>query len=609
MKPINSYRAVETVFSMFNSATLLRAILLISLACQIQYPNTHAQPYRVGEVTQNFTLPERSTGESINLRDYEGSIVVLAFFTQWCSVCRSDVQNLETEVHNFYRDQSGNASGVPVQVISVNLEPDDPALTDAFISEANLNRVADDFSFEAWRLYNTVGNIPLFVIINGVAKSANHRQWEVIHSEVGYPGAPAIRAIVDQVAAPGEFEPRVNPFANLAADGAGWKTSDWFGRFNDSRFPWVFHEDQEWIYVARRSTSSSFYFHDSVLGWLYTDESIYPNIFSFTRNVWLGYDPASNNPREFFDFTVNGWIPFETSREASPRTVNGFEFINATIPIDKIFRGGPPRDGIPAILDPKFVTQAVAASYMEADDVVLSVTHEGETRAYPFRILNWHEVVNDQIGDFHFAATYCPLCGTALAFNRTINGRILTFGVSGLLYLDNVLMYDHQTESLWSQLFLRSVTGTQTETPLEFVISEQMLYKKWLEKYPDGVVLSTDTGQNRNYSIDPYASYFASPGPLFPVGDIRNDLGAKDWIYGIEVEGKALALVRDELPSGEQIQHEFNGQTLSIFYDEPVQNILVRNAATDEIISGTWSFWFAWQAFFNDSALWPLPTP
>lgn len=607
MKPANSTTAVETAFSMFNSATLLRAILLISLGSQIQSPLTNAQPYRIGEVTQNFTISERSTGESINLRDYEGSVVVLVFFTQWCAPCRSAVEDLEADIHKFYGERGGNANGVPVQVVSINLDEDDPDLTDALAREADLNLVADDFSFDAWQLYNSVGNIPLLVVINGVASSPSHRLWEVIHAEVGNSDISAAREFIDQVAAPSDPEPYLNPFANLPADKAGWKTSEWFGRLNDSRFPWIFQEDQEWIYVARRSTSSSFYFHDPVLGWLYTDESLYPKIFSFQRNVWLSYNPATNSPREFFDFTVNDWIPFETSREARPRTVNGFEFTNAVIPVNQIFRGGPPRDGIPAILDPKFVTPAIAASYMETDDVVLSVTHDGETRAYPFRILNWHEVVNDQIGEVHFAATYCPLCGTALAFNRTVNGRILTFGVSGLLYLDNVLMYDHQSESLWSQLFLKSVTGPQSETPLEFIISEQMLYRKWLEKYPNGVVLSTDTGHNRNYSVDAYASYFASPGLLFPVGDIRNELNPKDWIYGIQVNGEAIAFVRDKLVSGEQLEHEFNGQTLSIFYDEPAQNITVRNAATNEIIPGSWSFWFAWQAFFKDSALWPLP--
>lgn len=590
-----------------NFSIRLRAFLLISLVWQIHAPLIHAQPYNVGEVTQNFKLPNRRTGEPINLRDFDGSVVILGYFAHWCLSCRTAIEDIEANVYKFYRNQKGNANGVTVEFIAINLEPASSEITDAFSSEADLNLIADDFSLASWGFYNTAGNIPLFVIINGAANSSSHRQWEILYKDTAYPGAAALRKIVDQVAVPAEAELRHNPFADLAADNAGWKSSDWFGRFNDSRFPWIFHENHEWIYMARRSSTSSFYFYDTVMGWLYTDKTVYPKIFSFLRNVWLRYDPATSDPRRFFDFTVNGWVPFGTSREARPGTLNGFEFANAVIPVNQIFRGGPPRDGIPAILDPKFVTPQIAASYMAENDVVLSVTQNGETRAYPFRILNWHEVVNDQIGDLHFAATYCPLCGTALAFNRTINGRILTFGVSGLLYLDNVMMYDHQTESLWSQLFLKSVTGPQSETPLEFVSSEQMLYKKWLEKYPKGVVLSTDTGHNRNYSIDPYTSYFASPGLLFPVGDIRNELNPKDWVYGVLVDGKAIAFVRDRLASGELLEHEFNGQTLSIIYDEPAQNITIRNVATGESIPGTWSFWFAWQAFYNESDLWPLP--
>ena len=315
-------------------------------------------------------------------------------------------------------------------------------------------------------------------------------------------------------------------------------------------------------------------------------------------------DPLSSDTREFFDQSAGEWLSFPTENEAQPGGRNGFQYTNALIPISEIRSGGPPRDGIPALSNPSFVTQFEAASYMKDDDVVISVTHDNETRAYPFRILNWHEIVNDQIGDLHFAATYCPLCGTAIVFNRTVNDRILSFGVSGLLYLDNVLMYDHQTESLWSQLFLQSVTGSQFGTPLPFVPSAQMLYKSWREKFPEGKVLSDDTGHNRNYNVDPYADYFQNPDPLFPVGDIRNDLETKAWVYGVLVDDFPIGFARDKLPSGQAFELTVNGSQITILYDESSQNIQVTDTETGQPLTGLWSFWFAWQAFHPETDLW-----
>lgn len=149
----------------------------------------------------------------------------------------------------------------------------------------------------------------------------------------------------------------------------------------------------------------------------------------------------------------------------------GFDLGNATIPLKDIKDGGLRRDGIPAIDSPEFLG-IEEAKYLKEQNLVISVSHHGETRAYPIRILNYHEIVNDTIGDLSFSVTYCPLCGTGMVFNREIEGEVTTLGVSGLLFQSDVLLYDRASESLWSQLQMRSISGSRVGKQLEWLASE-----------------------------------------------------------------------------------------------------------------------------------------
>lgn len=130
----------------------------------------------------------------------------------------------------------------------------------------------------------------------------------------------------------------------------------------------------------------------------------------------------------------------------------------ATIPTDQIISGGPPKDGIPALTYPKHEASNAASAWLKDDDLVLGITVNGEARAYPIRIMNWHEIVNDRIGSTSVVITYCPLCGSGVAFET--HDR---FGVSGLLYQSDVLLYDHKTESLWSQLMHQPLQAREQE--------------------------------------------------------------------------------------------------------------------------------------------------
>src|SRR5206468_3246489 len=163
---------------------------------------------------------------------------------------------------------------------------------------------------------------------------------------------------------------------------------------------------------------------------------------------------------------------------------NGFDLSKATVRQDEILPGGPPRDGIPAIDQPRFVKPG-EASFLREDDRIVGVKVDNEKRAYPLRILAWHEIVNDQIGDRAIAVTYCPLTGTGIVFDRRVNGRKLTFGVSGLLYQSNLLMYDRETESLWPQVAMKAVSGSQVGAELRWLPSEHTTWRAWREAHPD----------------------------------------------------------------------------------------------------------------------------
>jgi hypothetical protein len=147
---------------------------------------------------------------------------------------------------------------------------------------------------------------------------------------------------------------------------------------------------------------------------------------------------------------------------------NGFEIRRPLVPRDEIVQGGPPRDGIPALDEPDSV-EAGDARFLKPDDRILGISLRGAARAYPIRILNYHEVVNDRIGTEPVVITYCPLCGSGMAFSSEVGGRLLTFGVSGLLYNSDVLLFDRQTESLWSQLRKQAVTGPLKGQELEML--------------------------------------------------------------------------------------------------------------------------------------------
>jgi hypothetical protein len=282
---------------------------------------------------------------------------------------------------------------------------------------------------------------------------------------------------------------------------------------------------------------------------------------------------------------------------------NDFDLSNSIVPLSEIRSGGPPRDGIPAIDRPRFVSPG-AARDLQADDLVVSVTVGGRTRAYPLRILVHHEIVNDQLGGRALVVTYCPLCGTAMVFDRDVNGHRLNFGVSGLLYQSSLLMYDRQTDSLWSQVGMQAIAGPQVGFPLNLVNSEHLTWEAWRAVYPTGEVLAEPSGSRRNYSRNPYADYERDDRVGYSVPRTRTELPNKEWVVGVLVNGRPAAYPLRALAAAGSLRQEIGGIPIEVQMDAYSQSVSVVDLGTGHPLPFVKLYWFAWQAFHPLTLLW-----
>lgn len=287
---------------------------------------------------------------------------------------------------------------------------------------------------------------------------------------------------------------------------------------------------------------------------------------------------------------------------------NAFDVSDAAVPLRAIQRGGPPKDGIPAIDRPKFVTGA--QSSLASADRVLGVAAGGRARAYPVAILNWHEVVNDRFGDRQLVITYCPLCGTGMAFESPAAASRGGFGVSGLLYDSDVLLYDRATDSLWSQLLQKAISGPLKGTGLASIPLTHTTWADWRRRHPATEVLSRDTGFHRDYDRDPYAGYDRIQRLMFDVEHRDDRFSLKEWVLGVKLGGKSKAypfsvLARVVNQKGELID-TLAGQRLRVRYD-PEHRTAEAFDANGRALPSVMAFWFAWVAFHPDTEVLRAP--
>lgn len=292
---------------------------------------------------------------------------------------------------------------------------------------------------------------------------------------------------------------------------------------------------------------------------------------------------------------------------------NGFDLRSSLVPVDEIYPGGPSRDGIPAIDRPRFLS-VKDAGFLDGKDQVLGLVRGGEAKAYPVSILNWHEIVNDRIGGERVAVTYCPLCGTGVAVSSEIDGKELTFAVSGLLYNSDMLLYDRETESLWSQLRKQAISGLMKGKSLAALPLNHTTWRAWRQEHPQTMVLSTDTGFHRNYSRDPYIGYAGARELYFPVATRSRRYHPKERVLGLEIEGrfKAYPFVELSRAGRKQIRDRFAGKEIDILFDWANESAQALDQDGNPLASIT-GFWFAWYAFHPKTEIftakqWPEPT-
>ena len=259
------------------------------------------------------------------------------------------------------------------------------------------------------------------------------------------------------------------------------------------------------------------------------------------------------------------------------RTVNwSTDFCHSIVDFEEILVGNPVKDGIPSVTDPAMESIASAAEWLNQRSPVIAVEIAGEARAYPLAILMWHEIANDEIAGSPIAVTFCPLCNSSVTFKRHIGEEALEFGVSGLLRNSDLIMFDRQSESWWQQLTGEALVGAYAGTLLDIVPSQVISFGSFAQRHSDGLVMSRDTGFNRQYGLNPYRDYDTEPGrPFLFRGEIDPRLDSPvDHVLAATIEGIAIAYPFDILRAEHVINDVVADTPLAVFYQGGVASAL-----------------------------------
>jgi len=264
-----------------------------------------------------------------------------------------------------------------------------------------------------------------------------------------------------------------------------------------------------------------------------------------------------------------------------------------------LYQGCPARDCIPSIDDPKYVA-AEEAEFLGDDELIMGVDINGEQRAYPARIMDYHEIVNDTIAGQPIAVTWCPLCGSGVAFDPRLDGQIVEFGVAGVLHDSDLVMYDRKTDSLWQQITGQAIMGPRMGERLDILPMAMTDWKTWRQAHPKTLVLSTDTGVDRDYGDSRrYDEYDQSERLAFPITQRDLTIHPKSVVFGFEINGRKLAVFESRLKDESRFETSLGEHNLIV---EQLSDGSVR--ATDEhgdVHPSIRLFWFAWFNFHPDT--------
>ncbi|MXZ97482.1 MAG: DUF3179 domain-containing protein [Acidimicrobiaceae bacterium] len=292
--------------------------------------------------------------------------------------------------------------------------------------------------------------------------------------------------------------------------------------------------------------------------------------------VVIDFEPIASTPRED--------VP------SALRDRNHPDHPEPLVDLGQIFSGGPPPDGIPPLEDPAF-EPAGEVDWLAGVDPVLALEINGDARAYPLRIMTWHELVNGTVGGVPVTVSYCPLCNSAVAYDRRVGDRILDFGTSGELFNSALVMYDRQTESLWSHYTGQAVVGHLTGTELDFIPVQTVSYESFLATHPQGHVLSLDTGYSRSYGQNPYEFYDSSSRPFLFSGPFDDRLEPLTRVLALRDGGEGAVIPLDALAERRVVPFSFAGRELVALFEPGTASALDRrNIAEGRDVGATGVF-------------------
>lgn len=289
---------------------------------------------------------------------------------------------------------------------------------------------------------------------------------------------------------------------------------------------------------------------------------------------------ATQAPDPTIPPTLSALLETEDDRPASLRALTNSWKTNwnkRLVEYDEILSGGPPRDGIRSIDDPRFETTESAAAWLAGNEPVIALEIGADARAYPLQIITWHEIVNDEVGGRPVVVTFCPLCNSAVAFDSVVDGQTYEFGVSGLLRNSDLIMYDRTTETLWQQFTGEAIIGDLAGEQLTFLPASIVSFDDFRATHPDGRVLSRETGLRdpSSYGTNPYDGYdtydhILSAGGNFPLfaGELDERLGAADRVVTVSLEesGVAVAYPYAVLEEARVVNDSPGGRDLVVFF-------------------------------------------
>ncbi len=258
------------------------------------------------------------------------------------------------------------------------------------------------------------------------------------------------------------------------------------------------------------------------------------------------------------------------------------DFSKHNVSLEEISSGGPPRDGIPPIDNPKFVSVEDASSWLKPQEPVIHVEVGKNVRAYPLQILIWHEIVNDTVGGTPVAVTFCPLCNTAIAFDRRVGGRTLDFGTTGNLRNSDLVMWDRQSESWWQQVTGEAIVGELTGRRLTMLPATVVSWEQFEQQFPQGRVLSQETGHRRSYGANPYAGYDNADEPPFLFeGELDGRLPPKERVVTVSLDGEDAAYPFSLLVKEQVISDRVGRTPVVVFYEPGTASALDASTIAD----------------------------